>query len=174
MQTLASKVMKLRLVEEADAQYIHSLRMDSRLGKFLSKTVPDVSAQCAWISEYKKREKRKEEFYYVVETLEGKACGTIRLYNIIGDTFVCGSWILSGEYPVSAPIESLGLIYQLGFEKLGLKCCLLDVRKKNERVLKIHTGLGALITGEDELNYYLKFSHEAYRSMKQKFKNLLW
>lgn len=173
MQELVSKTMKLRLVEESDAQYIHDLRMDKRLGGVLSQIDSDVSSQYTWLKEYKKRESRKEEFYYIIETLDGCACGTIRLYNIIGDTFACGSWVLSGEYPASASIESLALIYKLGFEYLGLKRCLFDVRKKNNRVLKIHSSLGAVLSGEDDLHYRFEFSFDAYTAMRQKFKCLL-
>jgi len=42
---LESKSIRLRFVEDSDAEFILSLRLDDRYNKFLSSVSPDVEAQ---------------------------------------------------------------------------------------------------------------------------------
>jgi hypothetical protein len=48
--------LRMRLVEESDAEFILSLRTDESLNQFLSKTSTSLSAQIDWIRNYKIRE----------------------------------------------------------------------------------------------------------------------
>ena len=71
----------MRLVEKSDAKFIVDLRTDEKLGKNLSKTSSSLDDQVNWIEDYKKRESRQKEFYFIFEDLNHKPWGTVRLYS---------------------------------------------------------------------------------------------
>lgn len=159
----------MRLVEENDAKFILKLRLDGRYNQFLSDVNPDLQAQINWIREYKSDEKRKKQFYFIIERLDGTPCGTVRIYDFHQDSFCWGSWILNEDKTRSAAIESAFLVYEFGFDELGFVKSHFDVRKGNERVISFHRKMGAQQTGEDELNYYFEITQEAVNIVKDRF-----
>lgn len=163
-----SKTIKIRLVEESDAEFILKLRLDERYNKFLSDVNPDVQAQRDWIKKYKNDEVRKKQFYFIIERNDNIPCGTVRIYDIQGDSFCWGSWILNENKTRYAAIESAFLVYKFGFDTLGLRKSHFEVRKGNERVISFHKKMGAVKISEDELNEYLNISKEAVLEAKQK------
>ncbi|MEX1682178.1 GNAT family N-acetyltransferase, partial [Escherichia coli] len=90
---LQSKTVKLRLVNESDASFILSLRLNENYNKFLSSVNNDIEKQKVWIRNYKQKENNNEEFYFIIETLDGIPCGTVRIYDIHNNSFSWGSWI---------------------------------------------------------------------------------
>ncbi|HID5953700.1 TPA: GNAT family N-acetyltransferase, partial [Escherichia coli] len=92
---LQSKTVKLRLVNESDASFILSLRLNENYNKFLSSVNNDIEKQKVWIRNYKQKENNNEEFYFIIETLDGIPCGTVRIYDIHNNSFSWGSWILN-------------------------------------------------------------------------------
>lgn len=159
----------MRLVEENDAKFILKLRLDGRYNQFLSDVNPDLQAQINWIREYKSDEKRKKQFYFIIERLDGTPCGTVRIYDFHQDSFCWGSWILNEDKTRSAAIESAFLVYEFGFDELGFVKSHFDVRKGNERVISFHRKMGAQQTGEDELNYYFEITKEAVNVVRDRF-----
>ena len=73
--------LEVRFVEEKDAQFILGLRTDSRLGRYISETSLDVLQQVEWIRNYKLREERRKEYYFIY-SYEGESVGVNRIYNI--------------------------------------------------------------------------------------------
>lgn len=62
---MVGKNIDLYLVEIEDADFILNLR--SKRGKYLTQIdCEDVNRQKEWIKGYKKREKIKEEFYFLI------------------------------------------------------------------------------------------------------------
>ena len=57
--SLFTKNTKLIPVEINDAEFIYSLRIDSRLNKHISTINGTVIEQAKWIEDYKKREENK-------------------------------------------------------------------------------------------------------------------
>lgn len=169
MTSLISKTIQMRLVEENDAKFILKLRLDGRYNQFLSDVNPDLQAQINWIREYKSDEKRKKQFYFIIERLDGTPCGTVRIYDFHQDSFCWGSWILNEDKTRSAAIESAFLVYEFGFDELGFVKSHFDVRKGNERVISFHRKMGAQQTGEDELNYYFEITKEAVNVVRDRF-----
>ncbi|EES4636298.1 GNAT family N-acetyltransferase, partial [Escherichia coli] len=97
--SLFTKNTKLIPVEINDAEFIYSLRIDSRLNKHISTINGTVIEQAEWIEDYKKREENNEEFYFIIKRTDNdEKIGTIRLYNITKDDGFCwGSWILNDD-----------------------------------------------------------------------------
>ncbi|KFE36169.1 hypothetical protein DW2_02624 [Thioclava atlantica] len=157
--------LKLRLVAPRDADYIHGLRTAPAYNAHLSAVSGTAEDQRRWIEAYKAREAEGVEFYYIIARRDdGRRCGVVRLYDIEGDHFTWGSWILDANKPQKAALESAVLIYQIGFDHLGLSRAVFDVRRENERTLAFHRRFGASETGGDDENLYFDYPrarHEA-------------
>ena len=162
---LESKSIRLRLVEELDAEFILKLRLDEKYNQFLSSVTADLQSQKDWIKKYKGDEKTKKQFYFIIERLDGTPCGTIRAYDLTQDSFCWGSWILNENKTHYAALESAFLVYKFGFEVLGFKKSHFDVMKGNQRVISFHKKMGAIEIGEDEQNYYFEITDTAVYAM---------
>lgn len=176
METVISDVAKhirFRLVEKEDAAFILSLRIDPEKNRFLSPVENNLNAQKQWIAEYKEREKRNREFYFIIESKQGEKLGTIRLYDFREDSFCWGSWILKQGAPVYAAIESALSVYEIALKRLGFKQSHTDVRKGNITVKNFLLQCGAEITGEDELNTYFRLTEEVYKKTRRNYRRFL-
>lgn len=171
--SLKSKTVQLRLVEESDAAFIVSLRTDEKYNKHLSAVTGDVDAQVNWIRRYKEDETNKQQFYFIIERLDGVRCGTVRVYDFVDDSFCWGSWILNEDKTRYAAIESAFLVYKFGFDELGFQKCHFEVRKGNDRVISFHEKIGATHTGETELDYLFQITKEAVSESRAKLQNKL-
>ncbi|MBY5934984.1 GNAT family N-acetyltransferase [Tateyamaria omphalii] len=157
----------LRLAQPEDAAYIHGLRMDPAYNRHLSAVTGTVEDQANWLRRYKDREAAGEEYYYVIERLDtGQPCGLVRLYDIEDDQFTWGSWILDHNKTPKAALESAVLIYVQGFEQLGMKKSVFDVRADNDRTLAFHTRFGAIETGRNSQDVFFKYSRDQFQSDK--------
>lgn len=164
---LKSKSIRLRLVQESDASFILALRLNDRLNQFLSEVSPDLAAQQQWIRSYKELEHAKKEFYFIIERLDGVACGTVRVYDLTEDSFCWGSWILNDDKTKFAALESAFLVYEFGFSVLGYSKSHFEVMKSNERVVSFHRKMGATLIKEDAVNYYFNIDRDAISDKKQ-------
>jgi hypothetical protein len=113
------------------------------------------------------------DFYFIIADWHGRSIGTVRIYDIRDDSFCWGSWILSVEAPMSAAIESALLVYDFAFYSLHYKYSHFDVRKENVSVVNFHKRFGAVVTAEDEMNYFFEFSKESYGSIRTKYLRFL-
>ena len=157
---LKSKTIYLRLVESADAKFIHTLRIDKKYNQYLSSVDDDVSKQEKWIIKYKQRERLGIEFYYIIHrNSDSIPIGTVRIYDFTKDhnSFCWGSWILNENKTRYAALESALLVYDFAFLELGFNRCHMDIRKQNVKVIEFHKRFGVKIIGEtaeDLLGHY--------------------
>ncbi len=165
---LESKSIRLRFVEETDAEFILKLRVDEKYNQFLSSVSPDLQSQKDWIRKYKDDEKNRKQFYFIIERLDGIPCGTVRVYDLKQDSFCWGSWILNEDKTRYSALESAFLVYKFGFKELGYKKSHFDVMKGNERVISFHKKMGAIQTGEDEQSYYFEITDNAVYVTQEK------
>ncbi|MGO0706533.1 GNAT family N-acetyltransferase [Pseudomonas paracarnis] len=170
---LQSKTVKLRLIEEQDAEFVLKLRLDDRYNQFLSSVNPSVEAQKEWIKQYKNDEVEGIQYYFIIERLDGTPCGTVRIYDLKEDSFCWGSWILNEDKTRYAALESAFLVYQFAFEHLDFTKSHFDVRKGNDRVISFHEKMGAVKTGETELNLLFKITKEAVAKTKTRLMSKL-
>ncbi|MFA0568287.1 GNAT family N-acetyltransferase [Vibrio gallaecicus] len=173
MKALVSKTVKLRLVVEDDAEFIVSLRNDERYNKHLSQVQGDVGTQREWIREYKSKEKNSEQYYFIIERLDGTPCGTVRIYDFKGDSFCWGSWILNTEKTRFSAIESALLVYKFAFDELNFKRCHFDVRKDNCKVNQFHSKFGAKKVGETEDDFLYEIFPDDIEKIKIKYKKIV-
>lgn len=170
---ITGKSIQLRTVEKNDAQFILSLRLDDALNKYLSPVSHDLQTQYNWIDKYKIKEKESREFYFIIQTKDGESLGTVRIYDIRGNSFCWGSWILKQGAPVYAAIETALCVYVFGFEVLGHEQSHFDVRKDNAKVNAFHRAFGAVLDSEDELNYYYHIPRWSFEKAKVRYRKYL-
>lgn len=170
---LELKSIRLRLVEESDADFILSLRMDNRYNMFLSKVDGNIDSQKAWIRAYKEDEIRKKQFYFIIERLDGVRCGTVRLYDFRDNSFSWGSWILNENKTRYAAIETALLVYEFGFTHLGFNQSHFEVMKENLSVLKFHKRFGAVEIGSDDINIYFSVDKDTVDLKKDELLGLI-
>lgn len=170
---ISSKTIRIRYVEESDAEFILKLRLDERYNQFLSQVNADLESQKRWIRAYKEDELNRKQFYFIIERLDGTPCGTVRVYDLRDNSFCWGSWILNEDKTRYSAIESALVIYDFGFNTLKLDQSHFEVMKDNIKVVNFHKKFGALQTNEDEDNFYFNITKEAVQKSRDKFKGIL-
>lgn len=158
----------VRLVNENDAEYIVSLRTDSKLGKYLNPTQNDTENQKQWIRDYKKREELGQDYYFIY-SLKEENVGVNRIYNIKDNTATSGSWICSPNLPFEIPFLTVVIIREIFFELLQLDVDYMDTRKENKKVIRMHDILGAHKTGESDIDVFHYLTSEDFKRNKSKF-----
>lgn len=158
--------LRLRLVTLKDALFIHGLRTNPAYNRHLSPVTGTVEDQRAWIVAYKAREAAGEEYYYIIERLDGVPCGVVRLYGITEDSFTWGSWILNADKPPKAALESAVLSFSIGFGTLGLKRADIDVRKGNAKAISFYRRFGMVETGSDPENLYFELTRSQFLALR--------
>tara|TARA_R110002049_G_scaffold309261_2_gene519382 strand:- start:8077 stop:8631 length:555 start_codon:yes stop_codon:yes gene_type:complete len=154
----------LRLIEPEDAAYVHGLRINPLYNSHLSKVTGTIENQRQWIEGYKAREAAGQEFYYVIERKDGTPCGLVRLYEIEGDQFTWGSWILDDNKPPKAALESAALSFGVGFNLLGKRKGLIDVRVENKRAIEFYRRFGMIQAQADGQKIYFNYLRNRFQS----------
>lgn len=164
----------VRLANFDDAEFILSLRTNDRLSRFIHSTDNDVEKQINWMKEYKKRELKGEDYYFVYSK-NGVPFGVNRIYDISLEKNLGtgGSWLCKQGTDVEDSMATLIIMRDIMFDILGLDYDMFDVRKQNKKVQKIHIMLGAKNIGETELDYLYSLSKEDYKKNKDNFLQLL-
>jgi len=173
MSELILKTTRLRLVEVNDAHFILSLRLDKKYNRYLSAVNTDVESQRKWIEAYKIQEKNNQEFYFIIEKLDGTPCGTVRIYDIKKDSFCWGSWILNADKSRYSAIESALLVYQFGFNTLKFEKSHFDVMKENKAVISFHKKMGAIQVDESEDSYFYNIDKQSVDIFKEKVRKII-
>lgn len=167
------KNIHLSLVQTNDAQFILSLRLNENLNTFLSKTTSSLEKQQSWILNYKKREEKGEEYYFIIKDIQGNQLGTVRIYDFNEDSFCWGSWIIHAPDIKSAAIESALSVYDFAFNQLMFKQASFDVRKENTSVIKFHKLMGVREIYSDEVNTYFNYTNLEFASIKKRLSHYL-
>ena len=158
--------LSLRLVQPDDASYIHGLRTDPTYNGHLSNVTGTVEDQRSWIEAYKTREAACSEYYFVIERKDGVRCGVVRLYDITGDQFTWGSWILDENKPRKAALESTVLSFGVGFDTIGLDMANVDVRVGNTHAEAFYRRLGMTETHRTEQDIFFIYSRTPFAADK--------
>ena len=156
---LIGKYVNLREVTVDDADFILSLRCNENKSRFLHKTEYNLENQVAYIKNYFEI---PDEWYFIIENKKGERIGTYRIYDVQGDSFCIGSWLMIDGVSPAESFESDWILRMYGFDVLGFKRIHFDVRKGNKKVIAYHKMVGARITGETELDWLWEITREEY------------
>lgn len=164
------KSILFREVTLEDASFIIELRTLPGKSNFISATSGDVEKQREFIADYLRDQ---SEYYFVICDRNLRSLGTVRIYDIRGNSFCWGSWILSADAPRHAAIESALMIYDFAFFSLHYQMSHFDVRKNNTKVVDFHKRFGAHIVSEDDQNYYFEYERDTYLDVRPKYQRYL-
>lgn len=163
---LIGKHIFLREILVSDADFVYDLRCNPTLNQYLSPPPPNVEHQRAYIERYHTLD---NEYYFVICSKQGESLGVVRIYDLLPDSFCWGSWIIKPDTQHGVGLESLLLVYDYAFYGLHFSHSHFDVRKGNVRVISLHKRLGAIITGEDDLNYYFSYTEKLYQGVRSRY-----
>ena len=170
MKINKTKSLFFRLVEIEDSEFILQLRLDHNLNRYLSCVGLDIGEQQKWIENYKVRENLGKEFYYIIcNRSNNERIGTVRIYEIKEFSFSWGSWILNNKKLATSAIESACLVYDIGFNQLGLRESVFKVDKRNTGVQNFHLKTGAEFLKDDNGDFFYKFTMPSLGKLKRKY-----
>ena len=161
----------LRNALVSDAPFIHAQRLQPRNALQLAATSPQLADQVAWMQRYAQDTRQA---YFVIEALDGRALGTVRLYDAREDSFCWGSWILSDQAAPTAAMESALLVYRYALDTLGFARSHFQVNRGNLKVQRFHEQFfGAQRTAEDESEIHYLATQDALRAALQRWRRFL-
>lgn len=131
--------LKVRLVNENDAEFIVSLRSDPTKTKYMITLNNEVEAQRRWIQEYKKREKEGLDYYLIYNNVEDNPIGLNRISHVnnIEKTAVSASWITI-EGLIYEPFLMQLILSEIAFNMLDIEKLLGQIHIKNTKLLKFY------------------------------------
>lgn len=133
---------RLRPVRMDDAPFIVWLRnLEHAVGR-VGDSATDDAAQQAWLKNYFARE---GDYYFVIETLGGKAVGAYGIYNVTGTSAESGRWVIRPEVPAAIP--SAMLAFDTAFGALGMTELRVSTVSTNHLVLSLNKKFGFKQTG---------------------------
>ncbi len=156
-----------RLVREEDASFILQLRTDPKLSQFVHKVDNDLQAQIDWIREYKRREERGEDYYFIYFSKNGPI-GVNRLYNITETSSTSGSWICKKGSLIEESLATSFILSEIQ-SLFDIHSGPFNVSKGNNQVVKFHLSMGAEIIEENDIEYTLRYNREKYLKAKNKY-----
>lgn len=164
-EALVGKYVNLREVRIEDADFILQLRCDEKKSKFLHKTEYDLQKQEAYIKHYFEI---PDEWYFIAEDKNANPIGTYRIYDIQGDSFCIGSWLMIDGITAEQSFETDYLVRMYGFNVLGFEKMHFQVSKGNNKVFRYHKILGATVTSENDIEYELKLEKNIFLEKSKK------
>ena len=129
---------RLRPVTVEDAFFIHALRTDSDLSRYINKVSDEIESQVTWIKEYLCRD---GDYYFVVEDLyTGTSEGLVSVYDVSNASAEWGRWVV--RKGSNCTLESAMLMYRFAFDTLKLQSVYCRTLKANTRVVSFHDSCG--------------------------------
>lgn len=164
--------LNVRLVSEADSEFILSLRTDKNLAKFIHQTENNLQKQLEWFKNYRVREAEGRDYYFIYFK-DNKPVGLNRIYNVFEYYGTIGSWLCSPNNEIEVSLATHFLLHDIIFEEIGLDFTVFDVRKGNKHVWKLHKQTGAQQIGESEIDYYFVTTKTEYLKRRDNLLEIL-
>ena len=165
--------LKFRLATIEDAEFIWNIRNHKYKSRHLNEIGNSVEEQVKWLKEYKKREYRGKEYYFVIEDENCIPRGLFRIYNIEDESATAGSWIFTDDAPHKMAIRAELMLKNFAFTELGKKTLYFDTRLKNKPVYKYLLLQNATLLNKDKLNYYFRLDYDDFKNGIEKVKKML-
>ena len=164
----------VRFVQKEDAEFIVRLRTQSYNSQYLPSKGLTIEKQEQWLEDYKEKEARGEEYYFVF-LYDSREVGVIRLYKIKENDFYCGSWAFVDDAPSYCGLAGAVIGREIAFEQLGKSIelnCDDGIDARNVNVQRFMKMLGLKVTGEHTIgeNTYIigELTKEDFEANKHK------
>lgn len=153
----------------ADAEFILGLRTETTKGRFLSATSRDLGLQVAWL---KRCSVDDSQVCFITLDKDGEKFGTVRLYDVRGNSFCWGSWLLKDGAPSGYALESALIVYRFAHLQ-GMSESHFEVHWENESVSRFHERFGAIRMREGEGVFHYKIANLDIRRSLEKYRRYL-
>ncbi|HEX4578493.1 MAG TPA: GNAT family protein [Candidatus Dormibacteraeota bacterium] len=159
---------ELRSPTARDSQFTVDLRSDPRVSQFLHRVPGDLQSQRRWEEAALMRDDDLPLVIYRRSTRRPE--GTVGIYSIDRTlkTAEWGRWALLHGSP--AAVESVLLVFRLGFDKMGLTSLYSRTLTANSRVIAFHDRLGA----QRELDGYLDVDGRRQAYVQHRLSSKAW
>ncbi len=127
-----------RLVSEEDASTIVNLRSDPNRTQYMITLEPNIDKQIEWIKEYKVREAKGEDYYFIYHNQHGNSIGLNRISHIDYEkkrAKVSSLITIKNENFYGLKISIIRNI--IAFDILELEKIYADVHKENRGAIKL-------------------------------------
>lgn len=142
---------RLRAVEPGDAELFYRLNQEAAWGRNLDFLWPPTSrtAVAAWAEEQSKKRLEDDSYYWVIETLEGKAIGFIETHHCDrrAGTFSHALGIAPEHRRQGYARDALYLVLKYYFEELRYQKVTTPVHDFNAPSIRFHETLGFTLEG---------------------------
>lgn len=137
---LQTEEARYRPVMIEDAEFIVVLRNQKHAKGMIHDTSMDVECQRQWIRDYLNR---KNEYYWIIETLSGTPIGTIGFYNYDEEKnqIESGRWVMMRGHSLDSFSGEI-LLKDFAFNILKVERVVCDVVIENKKVIVLHKFLG--------------------------------
>lgn len=172
---IVGKYVKLRSIEEKDAKFSLDIRQDKKHTRFLHNVDNDINKQIKWIQ---KQQNRENDYFFIVETTDGKLIGTVGIYDIKNNKGHYGRILSIGD-PFQT-FEANMLVVEWAYEYLGLDELYGDVQIENKPSKRLCTTLGfkfGKTVYDEELDRYIQIGRankDDFSIAENKLKRLIY
>jgi RimJ/RimL family protein N-acetyltransferase len=141
----------LRAVEPGDAEFFHQWNQDTNTARLLYWVPFPESLEAAkqWAQQNATRHSDNDEFFWVIETLQGEFAGTISTHyaNRRNGNFKYGIGILEAHRRKGYAIQAIELVLRYYFKELRYRKALAEVYSFNEPSIQLHERAGFTLEG---------------------------
>lgn len=158
--------LQISLINDTDAEFICELRNNYK-ARLLNGSEITVIQQRDWIHEYKIREKKETEFYFIF-WIGSTRVGTIRFIKMNNDTFESGSWLFVDDIPFNIIIKAELFCKDFAFEFYNFSNCYFYMNKKNKQVIRFHNMFHPEVVKEEKDFLHFILKREVYFKNKNR------
>ena len=162
--------LKVRLVNIDDSEFIVYLRSDPERTKFMITLSADIENQRQWIHEYKKREEKGSEYYFIYSDQEGSPIGVNRISKINFETRSCKlSGFIKKKGNKADTVAMFLINKEIAFDTLGLLFSISEIHEKNYKILKYYEYFEYEITKNENDYLHVVLTKVAFQNGKLSF-----
>lgn len=173
---LTGKTIRLRSVEESDAEVTFKMRSDPEKNQYIHAATGTVDDQRNFI---KKQRQLPHDYLFVIEDLEGNPIGMKGVYNYDPENNTYESGRLIGYGTQFQNIEAMMLCFDFAFDVLGATGVTMSALENNSGMLSIQQRFGVEFTHRDRYedmpadSLYSILTKEAYAVSRPKVSALI-
>ena len=175
-KTIEGLTVRLRAVEESDAEVTFRMRSDPEKSRFIHRPSGTVEDQRNFI---RMQREKPGDYLFLIEDLRGKPIGMKGLYNYDPEDNVVESGRFIGYGSQVQNMEALKLSFDFAFDVLQVREIVMSALENNVVMLGIQKRFGVRFThrvreeGMDSDNLYSVLTPEAYAVSRTKVEALI-
>lgn len=141
---LLGKTVKMRAIEETDAEITYNMRNNAEKSKFLNSPPGSIQEQREYII---KQRNTPGDYYFVIEDFNENIIGMKAFYGYCQEKKIVESGRFMGFGNQIQHIEALVIGFDFAFDILGVNKVIMTVIERNQSMYSLQKRMGAKETG---------------------------